>query len=338
MTSSAEPEDRDDPPPKARPSRRRWIIAGAVTALALLYFAPGSFVAYTDDAYVRSDFVEVAPQVAGVIERVEVANDQKVAVGAPLAAIDPHPFDLAVALIQRRVDEAVAAAKVKQDEARVLNADLDAARAAVTLAQRDYDRYAALVNDQAIAQASMDRSANERQKALDTAAGVEAKLRVNAGAVAAALAQVDVAKAELALAQYNLSRTRLVAPVPGFVTNLALRPGAYASVGVPVIGLVDDTQWRVVANFKEYVASRLKPGMRAWIWLDSHPWKLFPARVSSVGRGISREQEAGRLLPYVAPTTDWIRLARRMQVTLTFDPLPDAPLFMGADARVVLFP
>lgn len=94
----------------------------------------------------------------------------------------------------------------------------------------------------------------------------------------------------------------------------------------------------MVANFKESVASRLKPGMHAWIWLDSHPWRLFPARVAGVGRGISREQDRGRLLPYVAPTTDWIRLARRMQVTLVLEPKPDVPLFMGADARVLLFP
>jgi membrane fusion protein, multidrug efflux system len=126
--------------------------------------------------------------------------------------------------------------------------------------------------------------------------------------------------------------------VSGFVTNLSLRPGDYATIGVPIIGLVDDTQWRVVANFKEYVASRLQPGMRAWIWLDAHPWRLFPARVSGVGRGISRDPDAGKLLPYVAPTTDWIRLSRRMQVTLTFDPAPDVPLFMGADARVLLLP
>jgi multidrug resistance efflux pump len=63
------------------------------------------------------------------------------------------------------------------------------------------------------------------------------------------------------------------------VTNLSLRPGDYAKAGVPIVGIVDDTQWRVVGNFKEYTAAGLKPGARAWIWLDSHPWRLFPARV-----------------------------------------------------------
>ena len=45
------------------------------------------------------------------------------------------------------------------------------------------------------------------------------------------------------------------------------------------------------------------------------------------------------LLPYVAPTTDWIRLQRRIPVTIVLvDPPPDAKLYMGADARTVIFP
>jgi multidrug efflux system membrane fusion protein len=309
-----------------------------IAILAFLYFVPDLFVAFTEDAYVRSDFVEVAPEIAGVVDRVEVTNDQKVTAGTPLATLDPKPFDLAVDLSKRRIYQASSAAKVRQDEATVLTAELDAAKAAVTLAQRDYDRSVTLVKDQAVSQQIMDRTTDERQKAVDTVAGVEAKLRVNAEAVATALADVDVAKAQLAVDQYNLSRTRIVAPVSGYVTNLSLRPGAYAKAGDPIIGLIDDTQWRVVANFKEYVASRLKPGMRAWIWLDSHPWRFFSARVVSIGRGIARDQDPARLLPYVAPTTDWIRLARRMQVTLALEPVPDVSLFMGADARVLLFP
>jgi multidrug efflux system membrane fusion protein len=323
---------------QSRTPRRLWIVTGIIAIVAFLYFVPDLFVAYTEDAYVRSDFVEVAPEVAGIVDHVEVANDQKVAAGTPLATLDPKPFELAVDLSQRRVDQASYAAQVKQDENHVLTAELDTAKAAVTLAQRDYERSVSLLKDQTVSQEIMDRATDERQKALDAVAGVEARVRVNAGAAATALADVDVAKAQLALAQFNLSRTRIAAPVSGYVTNLSLRPGDYARTGEPIIGLVDDNQWRVVANFKEYVAARLKPGMRAWIWLDSHPWRFFSARVVGVGRGISREPDRGRLLPYVAPTTDWIRLARRMQVTLVLEPKPDVPLFMGADARVLLFP
>lgn len=337
MTSDA-PSDAQDQPKPPGVKRRRWVAASVAAVIAFLYFAPGQFVAYTEDAYVRSDFVEVAPEVAGVVVRVDVANDQKVAAGAPLAAIDPQPFELAAELTQKRIDEAASVAKAKQEKARVLAADLDAARAGITLAKKDYERSSALVNDRVVAQVSLDRAVTARQKSLDAVAEIEARLQVNAGEVAAALAAVEIARAELALDRYRLSRTRLTAPVPGFVTNLSLRPGDFAKVGVPLIGIVDDTRWRVVANFKEYVASRLQPGMRAWVWLDSHPWRLFPGRIASVGRGVSRNPEAGRLLPYVAPTTDWIRLSRRIPVTLSFDPAPEVPLFMGADARILIFP
>jgi hypothetical protein len=44
------------------------------------------------------------------------------------------------------------------------------------------------------------------------------------------------------------------------------------------------------------------------------------------------------LLPYVAPTTHWIRLPR-IPVTIVLDEAsPDGKLCMGADARTVVFP
>jgi multidrug efflux system membrane fusion protein len=73
--------------------------------------------------------------------------------------------------------------------------------------------------------------------------------------------------------------------------------------------------------------------------LDSRPWRLYRAKIGGVARGISRDPIPNKLLTYVAPTTDWIRLQRRFPVTLTLvDPPPNLSLFMGADARVVIFP
>ena len=179
---SSTPSQNDPTPPRTAASRRlRWIVLGAAAILAFLYFVPISFIAYTSDAYVRSDFVEVAPQVSGVVNYVAVANDQKVAVGDLLATLDPEPFVLGVDLDQKRLDGAAAAAKVRDEDARVLASALETAKAAVTLAQQDYDRIAALVKQGAVAEAVLDRSVDDRQKALDAVTGVEAKLRVNAG-------------------------------------------------------------------------------------------------------------------------------------------------------------
>ena len=71
---------------------------------------------------------------------------------------------------------------------------------------------------------------------------------------------------------------------------------------------------------------------------ERREWSAMRRAGAGIARGISRVQAHEGLLPYVAPTTDWIRLQRRFPVTLTLvDRPPDNLLFMGADARVVIF-
>lgn len=110
-------------------------------------------------------------------------------------------------------------------------------------------------------------------------------------------------------------------------------------VSIPNIGIVDAHAWRIMANYKEYYVRPLKIGGTAWVWLDSEPWRFHRARITGIARGISRSPDMPMLLPYVAPTTDWIRLQRRIPVTIVLDEMPaDGQLYMGADARTVIFP
>jgi len=126
---------------------------------------------------------------------------------------------------------------------------------------------------------------------------------------------------------------------PHTITNLTTRPGDTATVNIPMIGIVDADAWRIMANYKQYYVRSFEVGGEAWVWLDSAPWHFYRAKITGIARGFSRDPQMPMLLPYVAPTTDWIRLPRRFPVTLTLtEPLPDLGLFMGADARVVIFP
>ena len=106
-----------------------------------------------------------------------------------------------------------------------------------------------------------------------------------------------------------------------------------------IIGIVDANAWRIMANYKQYYVRSFEVGGEAWVWLDSAPWHFYRARITGIARGFSRDPQAPMLLPYVAPTTDWIRLQRRIPVTIVLvDKPPDGRLFMGADARTVIFP
>jgi membrane fusion protein, multidrug efflux system len=118
---------------------------------------------------------------------------------------------------------------------------------------------------------------------------------------------------------------------------MTLHPGVYAKAGSPLIGMVDAKRFHVIANFKEYIAASLNPGKSVWIWFDTHPWQIYPGRVESVARGISRNDTPGLLLPYVAASTNWIRLLRRLPVTIVLNPpVPESKLYMGTDVRVLI--
>jgi multidrug efflux system membrane fusion protein len=295
-------------------------------------------VAYTDDAFVESDLVQVASQVAGPIVSVQVVDNMSVTKGDLLALIDPRPYDLALALQKQKVAAAEAAVAVKQQAEAVDSARVDRANAAVRLAEVEYRRDRELRSTGDIAQESLDRATDAFQSARDMVAAAQATAAVSARELDAAMAAVATAQAEQAVAQYNLDRTRLTAPVSGYINHLTLRPGDFADIGRPILGIVDSAAWRVIADYKEEIVGDLEPGRRAWVWLDSHPWHLYRATVQGIGRGIARDASPSQLLPYVAPTTDWIRLQRRLPVTLTFDPpLPKHGLYMGADARVLFF-
>jgi membrane fusion protein, multidrug efflux system len=163
-----------------------------------------------------------------------------------------------------------------------------------------------------------------------------AKAQTDIGAHQASLA---LAKAEMATAQWNLDRTDVLSPTSGAITNLTVRPGDTATINIPMIGIVDADAWRIMANYKQYYVRSFEVGGTAWVWLDSEPWHFHRARITGIARGISRDPGVDKLLPFVAPTTDWIRLQRRIPVTMVLvDPPPDFKLYMGADARAVIFP
>jgi multidrug efflux system membrane fusion protein len=319
---------------------QRIAVAAAILVLiVILYEIASSFIAYTSDAYVQSDLIGVAPQVTGRIVDVSVMDNQSVTAGDPMVTIDPVPFRFAADQHRAEVNEAKAQIAADLDMITSSQAEVDAATASATYAHENYQRLHVLGTAQDVSRDDVQRAVDEQRQA-DARVQASQAVADRAGSMLAMHQAVEVsAAAALATVEWQLARTKLVAPADGTITNLTVRVGDTAQTDVPLIGIVDAHAWRITANFKQSFIRGFKPGDTAWIWLDSQPWHLYRARVQGVARGISRNPVANRLLPYVAPTTDWIRLQRRFPVTLTLvDPPPDLVLYMGADARVLIFP
>jgi multidrug efflux system membrane fusion protein len=319
--------------------RRVVTVGGTLLALFILWETFTYFIAYTDDAYVRSDLVAVAPEITGRIIAVHVVDNQSVKKGDKLVTIDPVPFQLVVNQYKAQIERESALLKVALEELDTAKAALAASTSAHTYAVQEQARYADLAARQYAPVAELDRANNELRRTTAEMTISEVAIKKAETDIGAHQASIKLAQAEMASAQWNLDRTDVVSPTDGTITNLTLRMGDTGTINIPMIGIVDANAWRIMANYKQYYVRSFEVGGTAWVWLDSNPWRFYRAKITGIARGFSRDPQAPMLLPYVAPTTDWIRLQRRIPVTIVLiDQPPGGKLYMGADARTVIFP
>ncbi|MDO7896932.1 efflux RND transporter periplasmic adaptor subunit [Pseudomonas citrulli] len=154
--------------------------------------------------------------------------------------------------------------------------------------------------------------------------------------LAVARSRLDAAQSQLAQARLDLDRTTVRSPVDGYVTQLRLQPGDYASAGETNIFVVDSHSFWVTGYFEETKLSSIRVGATASIKLMGFA-ALLEGHVASIGRGIAdgNELRSNDGLPQVAPTFSWIRLAQRVPVRIELDKVPpDVELAAGMTASI----
>jgi multidrug efflux system membrane fusion protein len=321
----------------ARYHRRVLLVLSSLVLALGLYWASSYVFAYTNDAYVTSDLVAVAPQITGRIVAVPIVDNQTVTKGTLLAAVDPQPFQLALDEQQAKRVEAEAQLAVDHDLIKSAKAARDGAAAKEQMARDNLARARPVAAAGFVSRQALEDAATQQQEAAAALADAEDIVVKARQTQTLHEATVKTITAEIAYLQWQLDQTRMLAPTDGTITNLTLRVGDQAVANKPLIGMVDAHAWRILANYKESVIRHMRVGHEAWVWLDTYPWHVHRAVIQGIARGISRRQTLGSLLPYVEPTTDWIRLERRFPVTLVLqDPNPDVTLHMGSDARTLI--
>ncbi|CAJ4661317.1 antibiotic resistance protein [Burkholderia pseudomallei] len=161
----------------------------------------------------------------------------------------------------------------------------------------------------------------------------------SAQTASSAEAQYQQALAALDAAKLNLERTRVVAPVDGYVTNLQVFKGDYASAGQAKLAIVDSHSFWVYGYFEETKLPRVKIGAKAEMRLMSGG--VLKGHVESISRGIyDRDNPQSRdLVADVNPTFNWVRLAQRVPVRIHIDEVPkDLVLSAGTTCTVIVEP
>ncbi|MGU3420339.1 HlyD family secretion protein [Methylobacterium sp. D54C] len=296
------------------------------------WWSVGRFLEVTDDAYLQSDKVTVAPRIAGTVAAVLVGDNQPVKAGDVIARLDDRSYRVQLRQAEAEVEKDRAqilgvASAIVQQRAQVASsrADLANAEAALTFAQQEYTRYQNLLqtgsgtvqrqqqaeSDLRQRHAARDKAAaslDAAQKQIDSLQALEASTR----------ASLEGAQAKVEGVRLDLSYTTIVAPIDGVAGDRALRIGQVVSAGTGLLTLVPmGRDIYLVANFKETQTGRMVEGQRVTFTVDAFGDHAFRGRIESFSPGTGSQFA---LLPPENATGNFTKVVQRVPVRVALDP------------------
>jgi len=140
-------------------------------------------------------------------------------------------------------------------------------------------------------------------------------------------AQAELARKKLDAAELDLSYTHMASPIAGKVTRKSVEIRSYVHVGQPLMDIVPNQVW-VTANFKETQLTRMRPGQKVAIRVDTYPGRTFAGHVDSLQAGTGARFS---LLPPENATGNYVKVVQRVPIKIVFDDPTEAlpPLSPG---------
>src|SRR5947209_9235653 len=335
-------------PAAPRKRSRSRILLGVLAAVAVAtggaygryWYVVGRYIESTNNAYLRADQVAMAPRVSGQVAEIYVKDNEDVAVGQPLLKIDARRYEMMVRQAEatvdaREADVAKSEADLRQQDAVIAQAqaDVTAAQANSNLADKEFERAAALAvrgfatqqkseqTESALTQARSTVSL--KQAVLDAARQKVATLKAQ---LAQARAQLEAAKESLSQAEIDLKDTLLRSPIAGRVGDRTVQLGQFAQPGTRLLTVVPTQQMYLVANFKETQVQRMRPGQPAHISIDAYPDLALTGTVESFAPGTGAQFA---LLPPENATGNFTKIVQRVPVRILVNaPEHAAPAFV----------
>ncbi len=175
--------------------------------------------------------------------------------------------------------------EISQARSRVSAAQADAARAAQELER--LQSIAAATRGRGVSPQDLDRARTSAQIAASRVDEQRDALRLSELGprkedVAAAQAQLDATKAQLALLEHQIAQGELRAPLDAVVRSRLLEPGDMATPQRPAFALaLTDPKW-VRVYVSETDLGRVRTGMAARIFTDSRPTQPIDGQVGFI--------------------------------------------------------
>ena len=341
VTRAAEPEAPPETTGNGSRRRKGGIVLVLVICLALFFgvkwWLRSQTHITTDNAFIESHVHSVSSRVPGTVIRVYVTDNQYVKRGELLVDLDPSDYRL-------KADSAAAALEMARNETSGEYAQVESARAGVSLAKArldqaglDLKRGEALFLKDVIPRDQLDRLQTAHrvaQSQLKEAEEKERKERAIIGLTGSGGKEARVAQksAQFNETKLNLSYTRIYAPVDGFITRKSVETGNIVQTGQPLMALVAlDDAW-VTANYKERQLTYVRPGQRVDFVVDAYPDRTFHGTVDSIMAGTGA---AFSLLPPENSTGNYVKVIQRIPVKIHINQESDPQRLLRVGMSVV---
>lgn len=291
-------------------TKRRLLIVGLVLVAIFVAFFVHNALKYqsTDDAYVETTTVQVAPRVSGQIIEVHIDDNQRVKKGDLVAVIDPVDYEIKLEQAQAKYEKALLEQKYALSARAAANSEISAAKA-------DLERYKNLYKGGAVSKQMLDNAQTKYDNAVARQTSAEQAVMSKTGGLKVADANIKELKAQRDQAKLNLSYTKIYAPQDGTVSSRRVEEGMYVNVGSPLFTIVPDDIW-VVANFKENQLRHMKVGQVVEIKVDTYPDKKFKGKIDSIQRSSGAKSS---MFPPENAVGSFVKIVQRIPVKIVFD-------------------
>ena len=229
-------------------------------------------------------FVNISADTSGRVVDLAVNEGDRVALGQFLMQIDPRS-------LRTRVESGQAALQANQAGLEQARQAVETARVQLAVAQQNLKRQQDLWKQQLTPREALERTENDLRLAQSTLSEREKQVRAQE-------VRLGQDRAQLASAQFDLSKVRIESPIAGIVTRRNIQEGETAVVGTMnnagtvLLTVADMSVIQAEVEVDETNITNVKLGQVAKITIDAIPDRTFKGHVTEIGN--SPIQAAGQ--------------------------------------------
>jgi membrane fusion protein (multidrug efflux system) len=306
------------------------LIVPVVAAMAGLYwYAQGGRYVTTENAYVKTNMIAIAPNISGRVIEVKVDDNQLVGAGDVLFRVDPEPLHIAISRAEARILTVRNEVESKRAEYAQIEAEIDEVLERQKFLKRQYERQKKLQKRGVATAVRLDEAGNQLATSQQTVRALRHKIRrVVADLGGDPLTPVEQhpdyleAQAERDQSKLMLRYSTVLAPANGIVSRMQLQPGEWVEDGKPVFSVIESRNHWIEANLKETQLTHVMVGQKVTVELDAYPDVIWDGYVQSISAATGAEFS---ILPPQNATGNWVKVVQRLPARIFVSPSTNKP-------------